>query len=144
VYEEANGWARISKYFDVYCSNGVTDSIDEGNRSCSESNGLVKGQMAQWVSARYLSTTRPPDPAANASAKYNLVKGSDDFRLYKDEFAAGAQKLIQKGRCKPGDFIESGGWMRSTSKGPGMYFTYCGGWTRANQVTLNVRTGAVR
>jgi hypothetical protein len=34
-----------------------------------------------------------------------------------------------------------GGWMKSTNKGPSVYFTYCGGMRASNRIYLDVRSG---
>jgi hypothetical protein len=144
IYEEKNGWARITKYYDAACQNGVSRYVDSGNNKCTPNNGIKNGSFSEWVSIKYLSATRPSDPAANASGDYALVKGSDDYRLYKDAFAKAASKLIAFGKCSETDFKEIGGWMRSSNhKDKPMYFTYCGGMRISNKVYLNASTGEV-
>ncbi len=144
VLEEKNGWARITKYYDAACSNGASRYVDSGNNKCTSSNGINNGSFAEWVSVKYLSTTRPADPAANASGDYSWVKGSDDFRIYKDAFAKAASKLIASGRCSAGDFREMGGWMKSSNhRNKPIYFTYCGGMRSSNKIYLDAATGEV-
>jgi hypothetical protein len=144
ILEEKDGWARISNYYDASCNNGLSEYVDSGNKKCVASNGIKNGMFAEWVSAQYLSSTRPADPAENASADYDLVRGSDDFRIYKDTFSKAAEKLIASGRCSAKDFKDMGGWMRSNTHGSKpIYFTYCGGMRSSNKVYLNAATGEV-
>lgn len=141
ILEEKEGWARITKYYDASCRNGRSEYVDEGNSLCVPSNGIENGSLAEWVSARYLSATRPADPGAGAAGNYALVKGSDDYRIYKDTFAKAAGQLVASGRCSAADFKEMGGWVKS-SQAP-MYFMYCGGMTIQNKVYLNAETGKI-
>ena len=144
ILEQKNGWARITKYYDASCVNGISRYVDSGNRQCVSGNGINNGTFAEWVSAKYLSPTRPVDPAASAPANYTLVKGSDDFRFHKDTVAKAADTLIASGRCSAGDFNDVGGWMKSSShRNKPIYFTYCGGMRSANKVYLNAGTGEV-
>ncbi len=142
VFESRRGWARITGYYDASCQNGNSQYVDFGWRACSPENGIVNGQMAEWVNLSSLAGTRPADPGASATGYAKLVAQSDDFRNYAKEFEEAAIQLIQRGRCSEADFLSVGGWIRSTRKGPGMYFTYCGGG--ADQVYLNVRTGRIQ
>lgn len=91
--------------------------------------------------SKQLSSERPADPSEGASGDAELVKDSDDFRLHKAQFATAARKLIDARTCTEGDFLEMGGWMKSTSQGPNACFTYCGGMTNSNKVYLDVSTG---
>lgn len=142
ILEEKDGWARISKYYDAACVNGVSEYVDSGNPLCKSSNGITDGKFAEWVDTRYLSATRPEDPSKDATGIHALVKGSDDYGIYKDTFADAAEKLIARGRCTAKDFKEMGGWWKSTNhKNKPIYFTYCGGMTRSNQLYLNAATG---
>ncbi|WP_089728384.1 SH3 domain-containing protein [Candidatus Thiosymbion oneisti] len=144
ILEEKAGWARITKYYDASCVNGLSHYVDSSNKKCVSSNGINNGKFAEWVSAKYLSSTRPPDPAATASANYALVKGSDDFRIYKDAFAIVADQLIASGKCSANDFREMGGWMKSSNhRSKPIYFTYCGGMRSSNKIYLNAATGEI-
>jgi len=138
--EEVNGWVRISKYYDALCKNGKSQHVDAGNKNCEASNGINDGKLAEWVYSKYLSATRPADPAATASADYDLVKGSDDFRVHKDAFASAANQLVASGKCTAKDFRDMGGWLKSTNqKTKPVYFTYCGN----DQFYLNAATGTI-
>lgn len=73
-----------------------------------------------------------------SSDSYALVQGSDDYQIHKDIFAKTASKLIVSGRCTEDDFMELGGWLKSTNyKSKPIYFTYCGGFTLKNKIYLN-------
>lgn len=140
VYEEKDGWARISKYYDASCRNGQSDYVDSGNAACIGSNGIVAGEFAEWVSMNYLSIVRPPDPGSGATGSYSLVSGSDDYGTYKDAFAKAASSLVDSGQCTVRDFRNMGGWMKSmTDKSRPIYFTYCG----QDRLYLNAETGEV-
>jgi hypothetical protein len=143
IFEEKTGWARISKHYDASCRNGKSEYVDSGNASCTEDNGIVQGRFAEWVSSKYLSEKRPADPSEGAIGDYALVKGSDDYRLYKDAFAKAASELIKSGRCTEQDFIDMGGWFKSPSRSGPIYFTYCGGMHTSNRLYLNAATGEV-
>jgi hypothetical protein len=142
IYEERNGWARVSKYYDASCQNGLSEYVDSGNAACIEDNGIVDGLFAEWVSMEYLGDMRPADPSAGARGYYALVSGSDDYRHYKDVFARAAAELIESGRCTEQDFREMGGWLKSTThKDAPVYFTYCGEMQIQNRLYLNAATG---
>jgi hypothetical protein len=140
ILERREGWARMTKLYDASCVNGRSQYVDTGNTACDPANGITDGQFAEWVSAEYLSDTRPPDPAAGASGIEELVAGSDDFARYRTAFAEAAQSLIAQGQCSEG---EMGGWMKSVNnhRNQPVYFTYCGGSTLANRLYLNAETG---
>jgi hypothetical protein len=143
ILERREGWARVTKLYDASCVNGRSQYVDTGNAACDPANGITDGQFAEWVSAEYLSDTRPPDPAAGASGIEELVAGSDDFARYRTAFAEAAQSLIAQGQCSEDDFREMGGWMKSVNnhRNQPVYFTYCGGSTLANRLYLNAETG---
>jgi hypothetical protein len=144
IYEEREGWARVSRYYDAFCVNGLSKYVESGNAACVPSNGIADGQFAEWVSTQYLSGTRPADPAAGAAGDYALVSGSDDYGKHKDVFARAAAQLIASKRCTKSDFEETGGWLKSMNhRDSPVYFTYCGGFTVANRLYLNAATGDV-
>ncbi len=141
VYEQKDGWSRITKSYDASCVNGLSEYVDNGNAACVKENGIVDGQFSEWVSTKFLSETRPADPSANAAGDYALIKGSDDFRIYKDVFVQAALKLISSGQCTAADFQEMGGWVKSANHiDSPIYFAYCGGMTQANRIYLNAAT----
>lgn len=144
VLERRDGWARVTELYDASCVNGRSQYVDTGNAACEPANGITEGQFAEWVSAEYLSDTRPPDPAAGASGAEELISGSDDFARYRTAFAEAAQSLIAQGRCSERDFRDMGGWVKSSNhRNQPIYFTYCGGSTVANRLYLNADTGEV-
>ena len=144
VREQSDGWSRVSRSYDASCFNGIVEYVDSGNDACTEANGVVGGQFAEWVSSQYLSSERPPDPAAGATGTEALIGGSDDFRLYRDEFVQATSELIRNGSCSRADFEELGGWLKSSfHAGEPVYFTYCGGMTLANRLYINTATGEV-
>lgn len=143
VLEIDGGWARITKPYDASCRNGKSEYVDSGNAACTPGNGIVGGQFAEWVATTHLNNTRPADPSAAATGDYALVRGSDDYRIHKDIFAKKARQLIDSGKCTSADFQNMGGWVASTNKGRGIYFTYCGGMRASNRVYLDVQTGAI-
>lgn len=144
VKEIKNGWARISKYYNASCVNGQSEFVDSGNRACDKKNGIVKGKFAEWVSLKYLSKTRPPDPVSAATGIAALVSASDGFRRHRDAFVKATGMLIKQGRCTASDFKEMGGWLKSTNhKKSTVYFTYCGGFRNDNRIYLDVSDGRV-
>ena len=144
VFERRDGWARVTDYYDASCANGRSEYVDSGNSQCVSDNGITEGKFAEWVSAEFLSETRPPDPAEGAHGAEALIAGSDDFARYRTQFAESAQSLIDQRRCTEGDFRENGGWVKSsTHRNEPIYFMYCGGFTTANRLYLNAETGEV-
>lgn len=125
VYEVENGWARVSKYY---------DGAVEGK----------SGQVARWVSAKYLSSNKPKDSFSNDTPLEKSIKGSDNYSLYRENFIKLSQKLIDQGRCSVADYKEMGGWLRSSNHKPKpVYFTYCGGFSKGNKVYINAETGKI-
>ncbi|EFH3430396.1 hypothetical protein GRO86_23425 [Escherichia coli] len=139
--EKKGEWVRITEPYSASCVGGESEYIKEGNKSCTRKNGIVNGKFSEWVKLSDLSSERPSDPAENASGDDTLIKGSDDYRIYKKEFSSAARKLINEGVCTESDFKEIGGWMASSNKGKNIYFTYCGGMTLSNRIYLDVKSG---
>jgi hypothetical protein len=147
-FETRGGWIRITKYYiDASCLwSDVAEFVDGGRNDCSSANGFRDdGSFAEWVSAKYLSKTRPPDPSAGRTGLAKIIGDSDDFRLYEAEFLKAAKSLIQSGRCKPKDFEYYGGWLKSTTtyKHRPVYFTYCGKAHVSNRIYLDVSNGQI-
>ncbi|GLQ05571.1 hypothetical protein GCM10007924_07920 [Sneathiella chinensis] len=118
--------------------------MDAGNSRCAPDNGITGGKFAEWVSAKFLSETRPPDPAEGASSAEALIAKSDDFARYRTQFANAARSLIDQRRCTEGEFHENGGWVKSSKhRNQPIYFMYCGGLTTANRLYLNAETGKI-
>lgn len=122
---------------------GLSEYLKSGNAACVASNGINNGVFAEWVSKNSLTKDPPADPSEEANGGEILVKGSDDYRLYRSQFAKAAQELIGNGSCTAVDFEETGGWMSSAAEGPGIYLMYCGGMTIANRIYLDVRSGGI-
>lgn len=141
VAEIEGNWGRVSKRYDASCSGGNSAYVDDGNAACVGDNGIVDGQLAEWVEIAYLSPNRPADPAEGAIGVSKLIAGSDDFRTYEAAFVNAAQKLMESGQCTEADFKEMGGFMKSTNNQGPVYFIYCGGMTAANRLYLNAATG---
>lgn len=138
VAETKNGWGRVSKFYDALCVSGRSGYVDSGRADCTAENGIVDGQFAEWIKLDLLSEARPEDPAKDASGTAKLIGQSDDFRRYESEFVKAAEALMASGDCTANDFTEMGGWVKSTNKGQGIYFAYCGG---SNRIYLDVATG---
>lgn len=141
VFERMGEWVRITKAYSASCVGGKSEYVKEGNKSCTTANGIEQGDFAEWVQVKDLSQNRPEDPAEGATGDDSLIKGSDDYRIYKTQFSRAARQLINDGICTEGDFQEIGGWMASSNRGEGMYFTYCGGMKLSNKVYLDAKTG---
>ena len=141
VLETKNGWVRVTKPYSASCSGDISEYVKSGNAACVASNGIKNGTFAEWVPVKLLTKRRPADPGEGAEGDDMLIKGSDDYRLYRSEFAKAARELIDSGSCTAGDFEDAGGWMSSPAKGPGIYFVYCGGMTIANRLYLDARSG---
>ncbi|WP_146011579.1 MULTISPECIES: hypothetical protein [unclassified Pseudomonas] len=141
VLERKGEWARITKAYLASCVGGKSEYVKDGNKSCTAANGIKDGKFAEWVQIKDFSKDRPKDPAEGATGDDSLIKGSDDYKIYKTQFSKAARQLINDGTCTEGDFQEMGGWMASTNRGQGMYFTYCGGMKISNKVYLDANTG---
>lgn len=73
-----------------------------------------------------------------------LIGLSDDLEQHREAFIPATTELVENGTCTPSDFIENGGWVRSTSFGSkAVYFMYCGGSTVANRLYLDTATGKI-
>jgi hypothetical protein len=141
VLERKGEWVRITKAYLASCVGGKSEYVKDGNNSCTIANGVKDGKFAEWVQVKDFSKDRPEDPAEGATGDDSLIKGSDDYRIYKTQFSKAARQLINDGTCTEGDFQEMGGWMASTNRGQGMYFTYCGGMKISNKVYLDAKRG---
>lgn len=140
VFERKGEWVRITKYYDASCKNGYSEYVDAGNKTCTSDNGIVDGQFAEWVSAKYLSIERPADPAQGATGMAKVISQSDDYTAHKEAFILGAENLIVSGRCTAQDIESAGGFVRSVNRGNGYYFTYCGNFEK---YYLNARSGEI-
>lgn len=141
VLERKGEWVRVTKTYSASCVGGKSEYVKDGNKSCTAANGIKDGKFAEWVQIKDFNKDRPEDPAEGATGDADLIKGSDDYKIYKTQFSQAARQLINDGTCTEGDFQEMGGWMASTNRGQGMYFTYCGGMKISNKVYLDAKTG---
>ena len=101
--------------------------------------------MAEWVHSGYLTANRPADPSKTATAYERIISGSDDFKMYRTQFAKAAHELIDSNRCTEKDFENMGGWTKSTTtyRDQPVYFIYCGKMIIENRLYLDVRTGRI-
>ncbi len=144
ILEEQSGWVRVSRYYDASCRNGFSEYVDDGNKNCDESNGISEGKMAEWVSAQFLSDVEPQRAADTAKDNELLVAQSDDFGRHRKIFVKSADNLIKSGECSESDFLENGGWVKSSShRTSPIYFIYCGGSTISNRLYLNAESGDI-
>lgn len=139
VLETRSGWGRVSKYYNASCFGGRSQYVDSGRADCSPENGIVDGIFAEWVKLDLLSKSRPDDPGKDASGTAKLVAQSDDFQHYEHQFVTAAETLMASGQCTATDFTDGGGWVKSSNKGQGIYFAYCGGGS--TRIYLDVATG---
>lgn len=139
VHESKNGWLRITKYYDASCKDGNSEYVDSGQSSCVAHNGIIEGQFAEWVESKFLGEIRPQDPAIDAYNNEKLVAKSDDYKKYKSIFLSTTLNLISKKRCSEKDFLEQGGWIKSSNHGDGIYFIWCSDYS--DRVYLNTKTG---
>ena len=73
-----------------------------------------------------------------------LVASSDDLEQHRTAFTRAAIELVGNRTCTEAEFIENGGWVRSTSFGARpIYFMYCGGSTVSNRLYLDAATGEI-
>ncbi|MHA6689075.1 hypothetical protein [Devosia sp. A449] len=125
--EILDGWVRVSKYYDASCNGGRSDYVDTGNAQCTQSNGIVDGQFAEWVVEASLSADRPADPAEGATGLAKSIGGSDDFNIYRPQLLQAAQRLIDGNLCTETQLAESNGFMASVNLRPRKaYFVRCG------------------
>lgn len=108
VFEVRDGWARVSKYY---------DGRIEGQ----------PGQVARWISARHLSSNRPPDLAQPALPRDPRISGlpsvgdgglnrKDVLILYR-----GAMHFLKTKRCKRIEYGDKSVSRKNT------YYVNCGG-----------------
>lgn len=82
--------------------------------------------------------------ASAAEVAQRLIAGSDDLDEHHAVFSDAAMALVAGGTCTEAEFIENGGWVRSTTfESRQVYFVYCGGSTVANRLYLDAATGDV-
>ncbi|ALR17862.1 SH3 domain-containing protein [Vibrio natriegens] len=124
VLEKSNGWYRISDYL-VYEDGGE--------------------ETAEWLDAKGLSDA---EPVIKEQERLEILDGylqkSDDLKDNLEIFRNKTQLLLDDNTCKPEDFTELGGWVRSvTYKQRNVYFIYCGGLEQENKIYLDVNSGEI-
>lgn len=122
VLEQSDGWGRISPYY-VYEDGGA--------------------EIAEWIPMEAL-LEQPP--IVTQEERYetltSFIGKSDNFKEHRDIFLKVTDELLKDDTCKPYDFEELGGWVRSLRyKDEPVYFVYCGGLKQANKIYLNVLSG---
>jgi hypothetical protein len=55
VYESANGWSRVSRYYTAGCHDGRSAFVEVGHDQCTKTNGIVQGEFAEWVKSAFLA-----------------------------------------------------------------------------------------
>jgi hypothetical protein len=143
VRELGDGWARITDPYDASCFAGQSPYFELGDDRCTVANGVVDGRLAEWVSAEFLTASQPEDPGEGAVGTAALVARSDDYGLHGSAFVAAADSMIADALCTPQDFVDNGGFVRSTRHARGVYFIYCGGTRLDDRLYLRVATGEV-
>ncbi|ASI93772.1 SH3 domain-containing protein [Vibrio rotiferianus] len=124
VLEKKDGWFRISAYI-VYHEGGE--------------------ETAEWVDSQGLSDAAPVIKEQERLEILDSYLGkSDDLKEHRKVFRSTTQRLLKDGTCKPEDFEELGGWVRSvTYKTRNVYFIYCGGIEQENKIYLDVDNGDI-
>lgn len=142
VYETSGEWARVSQPYDASCVAGRSLYVDSGPTGCEPRNGIIDGKFAEWVAKQYLTSTEPIDPAASAAADERLVANSDHFGTHRRAFAKAAGELVAQGQCTEADFLEWGGWIKSSNQPDApIYFTYCRGGN--DRIYLDASSGRI-
>lgn len=141
--EKKGEWVCIIELYLVLCVGGESEYIKEGNKFCIRKNGIVNGKFLEWVKFSDFSSERLLDFVENVSGDDILIKGFDDYCIYKKEFFLVVRKLINEGVCMESDFKEIGGWMVLSNKGKNIYFIYCGGMMLLNRIYLDVKSGKI-
>ena len=104
VFEEANGWSRVTWYYDHFFDGR---------------------EFARWIKSSSLSPDKPP-PAEHGLPQTRLgaaLAHSDDAGDYWKRFLQAAQRAIERGLASEDDFVEWGGWITSPSS-RGYYFIH--------------------
>ncbi len=55
AYETVNGWSRVSGYYSAGCHDGRSAFVERGPNACTETNGIVGGEFAEWVRSEFLA-----------------------------------------------------------------------------------------
>ncbi len=119
--ETQGDWIRITEYV-VY---------QEGDE-----------EVAEWVN---LSAVSDDPPVIEEMERLEILDAyihkSDDLKQHQTLFRTMTQQLLDDATCKPEDFEELGGWVRSVTFEPrSVYFIYCGGLRQANKIYLDTES----
>ena len=55
VYESADGWSRVSRYYTAGCHEGRSAFVEIGHNECTKANGIEQGEFAEWVKSDFLA-----------------------------------------------------------------------------------------
>ena len=55
VYESADGWSRVSRYYTAGCHEGRSAFVEIGHNECTKANGIEQGEFAEWVKTDFLA-----------------------------------------------------------------------------------------
>ncbi|ENC6732068.1 hypothetical protein ABKZ05_002774 [Vibrio navarrensis] len=124
ILEKQLGWGRITDYL-VY---------EEGGE-----------ETAEWVNMTQLSNEKPViEEMERLEILDGYIARSDDLLQHQEVFRKHTQQLLNDGTCKPQDFEELGGWVRSVTFQPReVYFIYCGGLDQENKIYLDINSGDI-
>ena len=102
VFEESNGWSRVTWYYDHFFDGS---------------------KYARWMKTSFLGSEKPPSPEHELpdTRLGKALANSDEVRIYWRRFLQGAKRAIERGLVSEDDFVEWGGWVRSASV-EGFYF----------------------
>lgn len=59
VHETVEGWSRVSNYYSAACHDGRSSFVETGPDECTEANGIVQGEFAEWVRSEALADEQP-------------------------------------------------------------------------------------
>ena len=121
------------------CSSGLVGNWAIGR--AVPSYDKIGDLLALGMTIQELFGPEIADVFQNFNFKEKENKNQWNREVFMDGVKA-ADELIAEGYCSTKDFIEIGGWMRSTTHGnQPIYFVYCGGMTKNNKIYLNTKTG---
>lgn len=124
ILERKGDFGRISRYY-VYSEGGKEE--------------------ADWLPMVGLVTTPPVvTEEERITTLVSFVGKSDDFKLHEKAFLKATDTLLKQDKCRPNDFQELGGWVKSVKYSDReVYFVYCGGLGQSNKVYLDVQSGEI-
>lgn len=62
VFETRDGWSRVTHYKSAACFDGKSIFVEAGPDTCSQENGIVQGEFAEWVQSEFLAQERLESP----------------------------------------------------------------------------------